>query len=114
MESEDRIAELEGKIDALRASQDELYKQLALAQREQWQGRIDDLEVQAHLGAMEANDRVQSLMADLRSRWEDARAQLEVAASTTVAVTDTLRSGMESAVRDVRDALLESSKKIRP
>lgn len=106
MDSEDRISGLE-------ASQDELYKQLAVAQREQWQGRVDDLELQAHLGAMEANDRVQPLLSELRSRWDEARSQLEDAASTAVAVTDTLRAGMELAIRDVRHALLESSKQLR-
>lgn len=113
MTSEERISELEAKITKLQASQDELYKQLALAQREQWQGRIDELELQAHLGAMQANDRVQSLLGDLRSRWEEARAQLEVAASTAVSVTDTLRTGMERAVHDVRHAIMESSKKLK-
>lgn len=113
MTSEERISELETKISELRASQDDLYKQLATAEREQWQGRIDQLELQAHLGAVEANDRVQALMADLRSRWESARAQLGEDAATAGAVSDTLRSGLEGAIRELREALLESAKKIR-
>lgn len=113
MTSEERISELETKISELKASQDDLYKQLATAEREQWQGRIDQLELQAHLGAVEANDRVQALSVDLRSRWESARAQLGEDAATASAVTDTLRSGLEGAIREVREALLESAKKIR-
>lgn len=113
MTSEDRISELEAKIVKLQSSQEELYKELAVAQREQWQGRIDELELQAHLGAVEANDRVQSLMADLRSKWEGVRAQIGEEAATAGAVTDTLRQGMEGAIREVRQALLESAKKIR-
>ncbi len=112
METEDRIEMLEAKIDSLQKSQAEVYKQLADAQREQWQRRIDELELQIHLGAMEANDRVQSLMGQLRTRWDEARSQFDETAATAVGVTDTLRSGLENAAHDVRQALLESKKKI--
>ncbi len=112
MDTEDRIGTLEAKIDRLQKSQVELYKQLVEAQREQWQGRIDELELQVRLGTMEANDRVQSLMGQLQKKWDEARSQFDETASTAVGVTGTLRSGLESAVRDVRQALLESKKKI--
>ena len=114
MDSEERIAELEAKILKLQASQEELFKQLSTAQRQQWQGRVDDLELQAHLGAMEVNERVQPLLDDLRSKWAEARSHFEGAASTAGGVTDALRSSMESAVRDVRDALLQASQRPKP
>jgi hypothetical protein len=112
MNSEERIARLEDQIDKLQTRQNELYKQLAKAEREQWQGRIDELELQMHLGAMEANDRVKTVMEQLRTRWVESRAQLDEAASKATGVRDTMRSGLESALRDVREALLESRKKI--
>jgi multidrug resistance efflux pump len=112
MTTDERIAALEAQIDKLKARQSDLYRQLAQAQRDQWQGRIDDLEVQMHLGAMEANDRVNSLMDQLRTKWAEARGQFDEATSTASSVADTLRSGLEKAVRDVRNALLESKNKI--
>ena len=51
METDARIAKLEANIKALQAKQVALHKQLTDAQVEQWQARIDDLEVQVHLGA---------------------------------------------------------------
>lgn len=112
MDAKDRIEMLEDKIDRLQKSQAELFKQLGEAQREQWQGRIDELELQARLGTMEANDQVQSLMGQLQKKWDEARSQLDETASTAVGVTGALRSGLESAVHDVRQALIESRKKL--
>ena len=45
MATEDRIKKLEAQIDELRAKQAELNKQLAQAEIDRWQGRIEDLEV---------------------------------------------------------------------
>jgi ribosomal protein L29 len=44
MTIEDRIAELEAQIGKLQAQQADLRKQLARAQLDQWQGRIEDLD----------------------------------------------------------------------
>ena len=77
MTTEDRIAKLEAEIGKLHAQQADLRKQLAKAELDQWQGRIEDLEVQMHLGAIEASDRMTALMDRLRSKWADARRQLE-------------------------------------
>lgn len=112
MSSEDRIAALEAKIDELQKSQDEVSQQLAKAQREQWQGRIDELELQARLGAMEADDRVQARMEHLRTTWDEARHQFGEATSTAGDVKDTVWTGLSNAAREVRDALMESKKKI--
>ena len=112
MTTEERIARLEGQLDTIQAEQTELNHQLAQAQRDQWQGRIEDLEVQVRLGAKGVNEKANTLMLDLRSKWADARVQFEEAASTASSVGDTMRSGLQSAVRDVRKALLESQEKI--
>jgi len=112
MTNEERIAKLEAQIDKLQTKQTELYQQLAQAQIDQWQGRIEDLEVQLHLGAMETNDKLAALMDQLRTRWAESRGQFEDAASTASSVAETLRTGLESAVREVRKALLESKNKL--
>lgn len=112
MTSEDRIAILESEIRELRVQQAELRKQLAEAQLDQWRGRVEELEVQMHLGAMEANDKATALMDQLRDRWADARRQLEQSVATASSVAETVRTGLEKAVEDVRKALLESRNKL--
>ena len=112
MTSEERIAKLEAQIEKLNARQSELYKQLGQAQADLWQGRIEDLEVQLHLGAMEGNERAGEMMDSLRKRWMQVRGQVEDATSTVSDVGAALRSGLESAVHDVRQALLESKNRI--
>jgi len=112
MTSEERIAQLEAQIDKLQAKQAELHKQLTKAQIDQWQGRIEDLEVQIHLGGMEASDKLTMLMDSLHARWADARRQFETSITTATSVADTVRSGLEKAVQDLRKALLESRSKL--
>jgi predicted nuclease with TOPRIM domain len=112
MTNEERIAKLEAQINKLQAKQAELHKQLTKAQIDQWQGRLEDLEVQMHLGAMETNDKLTVLMDQLRNRWADARRQLEDTISTASNVADTVRTGLENAFNDVRKALLESKSKL--
>lgn len=112
MTTEDRIAILESEIRELRVQQTELRKQLAEAQLDQWRGRVEELEVQMHLGAMEASDKATALMDQLRDRWADARRQLEQSIATASSVAETVRTGLEKAVDDVRRALLESRSKL--
>jgi len=112
MTSEARIAKLEAQIDELSKKQADLNKQLTKAQLDQWRGRIEDLEVQLHLGAMESSDRLNALMAGLRSRWADARKQVEDRASTATSVADTVRTGLENAFAELRKALLETKSKL--
>ncbi|HXP18741.1 MAG TPA: hypothetical protein VN840_03745 [Streptosporangiaceae bacterium] len=112
MTNEERIAKLEAQIGKLQARQAELHKQLTEAQIDQWQGRIENLEVQMHLGAMETSDKLAALMDQLRGRWADARRQLEDATSTASSMADTVRTGLETAFKDVRKALLESRRKL--
>ena len=112
MTTKDRIAELEAQIGELRAQQADLRKQLARAQLDQWQGRIEDLEVQMHLGSMEASDKLTALMGQLHAKWADARRQIEESISTASSVADTVRTGLENAFEDLRKAMLESKNKL--
>lgn len=112
MTTEERIAKLEAKIDALQAKQAALHQQLNDAQIEQWQARIDDLEVQVHLAAMDARDRLSPMLDRLRGTWLEARTQLEGRTETAATVADTLRIGLESAYRDLRTAVIEARNKV--
>jgi predicted nuclease with TOPRIM domain len=112
MTTEERIAELETQIDKLQAKHAELHKELTKAQVDLWQGRIEDLELQMHLGAMETIDKLTALMDQLRSKWADARRQFEDATSTASSVADTVRTGLEKALNKVRKALLDSKSKL--
>ena len=112
MTTEDRIAKLEAQIGELQAQQTDLRKQLARAQLDQWQGRIEDLELQVHLGAMEASDKLTALMDQLRAKWADARRQIEESITMASSVADTVRAGLEKAFDDLRKALLESRNKL--
>jgi gas vesicle protein len=112
MTNEDRISQLEDQIHELHDQQADLRKQLAKAQLDHWQGRIEDLEVQMHLGAVEASDKATAQMKKLRDRWADARRQFEESIKTASSVADTVRTGLEKAFDDVRQALLESKNKL--
>ncbi len=112
MSTNDDIAKLQAQIDGLHAQQVDLRKQLAKAQLDQWQARFEDLEVQMHLGAKEATDKVMALMDQLRAEWADARRQFEESIANASSVADTVRTGMERAYHDLRAALLESKDKL--
>jgi gas vesicle protein len=112
MTTEDRIAQLEHQLRELQGQQAELRKQLAKAQLDQWQGRVEDLEVQMHLGAVEASDKATAQLSKLRDRWADARRQFEESIKTASSVADTVRTGLVNAFDDLRKALLESKNKL--
>jgi len=112
MTTEERTTQLEHQLHELQSQQAELRKQLAKAQLDQWQGRIEDLEVQMHLGAVDASDKANAQMTKLRDRWADARRQFEESIKTASSVADTVRAGLESAFDDLRKALLESKNKL--
>lgn len=112
MATEDRIKALEAQIDELRAKLAELNKQLAQAEIDRWQGRIEDLEVQMHLGAMETNDKLKGLLDQLQHRWADAKAQIGSTTSAATEGADAVRSSLQAAFKDIRQALLDTKNKI--
>lgn len=113
MTTEDRVIQLERQIEELQSHQADLRKQLAQAQLDQWRGRIEDLELQMHLAAMEANDKLTTLMSQLRDKWTDTRRRYEESITTASSVADTMRTGLDKAIEDLRTALLESKAKLR-
>lgn len=113
MTTEDRVTQLERQIKELQGHQADLRKQLAQAQLDQWRARIEDLEVQMHLAAMEANDKLTTLMSQLRDKWADTRRRYDEGITTASSVADTMRTGLDKAIEDLRTALLESKDKLR-
>jgi hypothetical protein len=77
MNNAERIAQLEAQIKALKAEQSELLKQQTKVEVDKWRGRIDDLEVQMHLGAMEADEKLGPLFEKMRHAWDEAKALLD-------------------------------------
>lgn len=112
MDTDERIAKLEARLDALHEAQRVVSEKLTRAHLDQWQGRIDDLELQMHLGATEASDRLAVLTEELDKKWRRVRQHVSSASATTTEVTETLREGLESAYKDVRNALIESRKQL--
>lgn len=113
MAENDRIKKLEAQIERLEARQSELYEQLAEARLDQWKARLEDLEVQMHLGAMETNDRVTALVQRARDRWDDAKSRLSGATSVASDVFESVRTGVESALNDLRQALIDARKQAK-
>lgn len=106
--ADDEIRRLEGRIAELEKEQAALQRQLAQAQIDQWEGRIDDLEVQVHLGSLEVQDRLDPLLETLRNRWLDAKEQVNRSSDTAGDVFATLRSGLEQAMSDIRSAVSDA------
>jgi hypothetical protein len=112
MTTHEDVEQLQTQIDDLRVQQVDLRKQLARAQLDQWQARVENLEVQMHLEAKQATDKAFALMDQLRAKWADARRQFEDSISTASSVADTVRTGLEKACDDLRTALVESKDKL--
>lgn len=112
MTTQDRIQALEEQMEALRAEQDELNRQLAQAEADRWQERIDDLEVQLHLARMDANQKVGELLQQLRHRWAAGRAQIERRSSAATEGVEAVRDTLRTAFEDIRKAILETTHKV--
>jgi hypothetical protein len=100
--NEARIAALEAHIAELQSQLLDTRQQLTDAQLDQWKGRIDELEVQASLGRMEAQEQLGPIIDQLRNRWLDARSQLGTAGTAAGDVFTALRTGLEQAMDQIR------------
>ena len=112
MTTQDRIKALEDQMVALRTEQAELRRQLVDAEAERWQERIDDLEVQVHLAAMETNDKIAALLQQLQQRWAVGKAQIERRSSAASEGAEAVRDSLRGAFTDIRKAILDTTHKI--
>lgn len=106
--------DLEGRVHALEQQLDELRRRLAESELDDWKARIDQLEVQAHLGEMEAEEQLEPLIEMMRNRLLDARAQFDKAGSVAGDALGTLTDGVRSAAKDLGDALSAAAKRVTP
>jgi uncharacterized coiled-coil DUF342 family protein len=107
--TEDRVSALEARIVQLQTQLSETRNQLTDAQLDQWKGRIDELEVQMHLGRLDAREQIAPIVEQLRNWWLDARSQIGHARSQMGNATTTagdafssLRTGVEEAMEQLR------------
>lgn len=112
--TDDRITALQTQIDRLEAEQCDLRDRLAEARVEQWQGRMEDLELQTRLASMEVDDKVASLLEDLHARWMELRFQLDRSRAAAVDVVETVKEGAEGAIRTMRDVLQDAGDMATP
>jgi len=104
---EARVAALEEQLHALRS-------ELVEGQLDDWKARIDQLEVQAHLGQMEARGEIEPLLEQMRNRLLDARQQLDRVGGAAGDAVGSLSDGVKSAVDDLRKALSDAAERITP
>lgn len=109
MGEQDRIGGLEQQIEDLKAQLADVRSRLLSAEFDQWRGRIDDLELQTRLGSMGVQDRIMPVVEQLRDLWLDARERTGDGVDTASEVTSRLREGLESAFKDLRDAVTDAA-----
>jgi hypothetical protein len=106
-------AELEARVNDLEKQVSQLTNDLLQSQLEDWKARIDQLEVQARLGEMEARDQVSPIVEQLRNKWLDAKEQFDKTGSSAGDALATIRRGVKSAVDDLGQALDDAVAKLR-
>jgi hypothetical protein len=105
MTDQQTIEELKARIDELESQQDRLRDDLSRAQMDEWEGRLDDVGLQMHLGTMELRDRLDPIVEQARRQIADARARIEDGSETTADAVAALRAGFEQAWDDLRSAV---------
>lgn len=108
MTTDARITRLETQIERLETREAELREQLAQAELDQWSARIEDLDLQAHLGAMDTKDRVAALLTQVRHLWAETKHEVDGAASTASDAVGEVRSRIEGLLADVRRGIRDA------
>lgn len=108
MTTDERVTILESHLADLRISEAEMRRQIRQAHLEHWQDRIDDLELQVHLGLADGSDRVTQARATLRTTWDKARGQLQDTSSDVTSAAQAVQASLHGAYDDVRAALIDA------
>ena len=111
--TEERIAGLESRIAELQSELAETRRQLTDAQLDQWKGRIDELEVQMHLGRLDAEKQMEPMLEQLRNRWLDTREQVSQAGNAAASAAGDAFSALRSGVEQAMDQLREGARSAR-
>lgn len=99
------VEQLKARIDQLEEEQDRLRQELSRAQLDEWQGRLDDVGLQLHLGAMELRDQLAPLVEKAQEQLAEARRKIDEGGSTAADAAAAIRSGFEEAWSDLRAAI---------
>lgn len=106
--------DLEARVKALEDQLAQLRSELMEGQLDEWKARIDQLEVQAHLGQMDAAGQLEPLLEQLRNRWLDARTQLDRLGGAAGDAVSSVSDGVRSAMDDLRKALSDAADRLVP
>jgi hypothetical protein len=104
--------DVEARLSALEEQLASLRSELAEGQLEEWKTRIDQLEVQAHLGQMEARDEVEPFLDLMRNRWLEARSQMDRMGGAAGDAVSSLSDGVKGAFEDLRQALSDAADRL--
>ncbi len=103
---EERLAELERRIDELERSSVE-------SRLEQFRGRIDDLRVQSSLAKLDARDEVKAAFDSLESAWREVRSALEGFSEEGRSAGSNLAARAKEAFGDLREGLERAAETLR-
>lgn len=106
--------DLDSRVKALEDQLAQLRAELMEGQLDEWKARIDQLEVQAHLGQMEATGQIEPLLEQLRNRWLDAREQVDRVGGAAGDAMASVSDGVRSAMDDLRKALSDAADRLVP
>jgi O-succinylbenzoate synthase len=106
--------DLEARVKALEEQMSSLRTEMVEGQLEEWKARIDQLEVQAHLGQMEARGEIEPLLELMRNRLLDARQQLDRVGGAAGDAVASVSDGVKSALDDLRKALADAADRLTP
>jgi hypothetical protein len=105
MDQQTHIDELKARIETLEDEQRSLREDLSRAQLDEWEGRLDDVGLQVHLGTMELRDLLDPIIDRARGQIDEARAKIDDGSSTASDAAAAIRSGFEQAWDVLRDAI---------
>lgn len=108
MTTDQRVTILESRLADLRISEADLRSQIRQARLDHWQGRIDDLELQVRLGAVEGSDRLDQARTTLTTTWGKARAEMLETSSDAAHAAQAVQASLHGAYDDVRAALIDA------
>jgi hypothetical protein len=108
MSDQPTIEELKARIDELESEQGKLRDDLSRAQMDEWEGRLDDVGLQVHLGTMDLRDRIDPILEQARNQIAEARSRIDDGSETTADAVAAIRGGFEQAWADLREALSDA------
>ena len=104
--------DVDARLTALEEQLASLRSELLEGQLDEWKTRIDQLEVQAHLGQMEARDEVEPFLELLRNRLLEARTQIDRMGGAAGDAMSSVSDGVKGAFDDLRQALSDAADRL--